>query len=131
MDILLKAAAGVLIAAIINVACVKQSKEISVLLVLAVCAMVATITFEFLDDIIVFLRKLESIGNLNHSILTILLKSVGIAILAEITTLICADSGNNAFGKVLQMLATVMILWLSLPVFTQLIDLTQEILGAV
>jgi hypothetical protein len=43
--------------------------------------------------------------------------------------MVCADAGNASLGKVLQILASAVILWLSLPVFTALIELIQKILG--
>ena len=49
----------------------------------------------------------------------------------EITSLICTDAGNAALGKSVQILATCGILWLSIPLFTSLIDLLNKILGEV
>lgn len=131
MDIFVKTTAGVLIAVVLSVVLEKQGKDLSVLLVLAVCSMVAVAAMEIFREIISFLRRLESLGELNHDILTVLLKSVGIALLAEITALVCADSGKGALGKVLQLLATAVILWISLPLFTELMDLVETILGSV
>ena len=70
-------------------------------------------------------------GNLEPELLHSVLKAVGIGLLAELTGQICADSGNASLGKSLQILATAVILWLMLPLFTQLIDLLEEILGAI
>ncbi len=131
MDIFLKTTAGVMIAVVLSVILAKQGKDLSVLLVLAVCAMVAVAAMGFIGDVIEFLRKLESIGNLNHDILTVLMKCVGISMLAEITALVCSDSGNAAMGKVLLLLATAVILWLSIPIFEELIELAEDVLGAV
>ena len=130
MDIFLRVTAGILIAVVLNVVIAKQGKDISLLLVLAVCTMVATVAVEFFREIITFLRKLESVGNLNGGMLKILLKCVGIALLSEISGMICTDFGNASLSKILHMLATAVILWLALPVFTELIELAEQILGA-
>ena len=61
--------------------------------------------------------------------LTILLKVVGTALIAEIVTLVCMDGGNASMGKALQFLAAAVILWLSLPMLTALLELIEEILG--
>ena len=57
-----------------------------------------------------------------------LLKIVGICFTAEIASLICEDSGNAALGKALQSLAGAVILYLSLPMLTKLLDLVEGIL---
>ena len=61
--------------------------------------------------------------------LEILFKCVGIGLLAEISVLVCNDMGNASMGKTLQILATVVILWLSLPMLNSLLELMGRILG--
>lgn len=131
MDIFIKAAAGILVTVVLGLTLAKQGKDISVLLVIAVCCMVFAAAFHYFEDVVDFLEKLEDVGQLNSQMLTILLKAVGIGILAEIIGLICTDAGNAALGKVLQILASAVILWLSIPLFTELIGLAENILGAV
>ena len=52
-------------------------------------------------------------------------------LLAEVTELICIDSGNTALGKGLKILATAVILWMSVPLLSGLISLIEEILVSV
>ena len=106
----------------------KTGKEFSLLLTIAVVCMIAGIAVVFLQPVIAFIEKLISIGDFDSDMLKILLKAVGIGLLADITGLICADAGNSSLGKILQILASAVILWLSIPLFTSLIDLVEEIL---
>ena len=131
MDIFVKCAAGVLVAAVLIITIAKQGKDISILLVMAVCCMVLGAAVAFLQPVVDFIKQLQSIGQLDSEMITILLKAVGIGLLAEITCLICADSGNASLGKALQLLATATILWLSLPLLNELIELIDNILGAI
>lgn len=131
MDIFIKASAGVLIAAVLSLILSKQNKDFSVLLVICVCSMVAVACFRYLRNIIEFVQLLESKAKLNSDMISILLKSVGIGLLSEITSMICTDSGNAAFGKVIQFMSSAVILWLSIPLFTQLLELVESVLGAV
>jgi stage III sporulation protein AD len=78
-----------------------------------------------------FVENLQSVGGMNDEYLSILLKVVGIGFLAEITSLVCADAVNATLGKVLQILASCVILWLSLPLLNGLIELVQDILGEI
>lgn len=131
MDDFVKCAAGILIAVVLILTISKQEKDISILLIISVCCMVLVVAAAYLQPVIDFLRQLQSIGQLDSESITILLKCVGVGLLAEITCLICADSGNASLGKALQLLATATILWISLPLLSELMELIDKILGAV
>lgn len=120
--------AGVLIAVVMHLVIQKQGKDIALILSIGVCVMVMAAAMGFIKPVIEFVDKLSVLGRLNASHIQVMLKAVGIAMIAEITQLICADSGNGALGKGIQFLAGAVILWLSLPIFTSLIELVQRIL---
>lgn len=130
MELFIKATAGVLIALILCLIISKQGKDMAILLVLAVCCMVLTAAITSLKPVLDFFEKLEAIGKLDSALVKTLLKAVGIGMLAEIAGLVCSDSGNSAMGKVLHILASAVILSLSVPIFTQLLDLIETILVA-
>lgn len=131
MDVFLKASAGIFIAVILGLTLAKQGKDLSLLLTIAVCCMVVTAAVTYLQPVIDFLRRLETIGQLDPNMFQTLLKAVGIGLLAEIMSMICNDAGNASLGKTLQILATAVILWMSIPMLNALIDLIDNILGAV
>lgn len=130
MDNFLKIAAGVLVALVLYLVLNKQEKDFSVLLTISVCCLVVISSVSFLRPLIDFIEKLEGLGNFDSDILKILLKAVGVGLLAELVTLICIDAGNNSMGKCLQILASIVILWLAIPLFSRLIDVIQEVLVA-
>ncbi len=131
MDLFLKAAAAVLLAVILYLVVNNRSKELAILLTLAVCSMIVVAAGRFLHPVLAFAENLQSVGGMNDEYLSILLKVVGLGFLAEITSLVCADAGNATLGKVLQILASCVILWLSLPLLNGLIELVQDILGEI
>lgn len=131
MDTFLKALAGVLVTLVLYLVLLKQSKDISALLTVMACCMITAVAVKYLDPVFVFFGKLEVIGNLDSNMLEVLLKAVGIGMLTEVAGLICTDAGNAALGKTLQILASGTILWLSVPLFTSLIELVEEILVSI
>ena len=131
MDVFIKAAGGVLIALVLYLILAKQGKDFSLLLSVAVCCMVAGAAMTYLEPVIVFFKKLQALGQIDTEMLTIILRAVGIGLLSEITCLICTDAGNAALGKTLQLLASAVILWMSVPLFNSLITLVEEVLGSV
>lgn len=131
MDGMIKAAAVALIAAILGIILQRQGKEYTLLLVLAVGAMGACLALSYLKPVLSFLERLQVLGNLDSEMLKILLKAVGIGLIGEITAAICADSGNSSLGKMLQLLSAAVILWLSLPILEQVMELIEDILEGI
>lgn len=131
MSIFLKSTVVILVALIFYLILLKQGKDISSVLTIAVCCIVGIVAMEYLTPIVSFINDLQELGGLDSQMLTIILRCVGIGLISEITSLICADAGNAAMGKVLQLLATLVVMWLSLPMFMAMVELIKEILKQV
>lgn len=131
MELFWKAAAAALITAVLGLTLGKQAKDISTLLTMAVCCMVVVIAFAYLEPVLDFLRELEALGDLQGDMLGILLKALGIGLVAEVAAMVCADAGNASLGKTVQMLGGAVILYLSLPIFNALLELIRQILGEI
>ena len=129
MDRFFQAAAGIMAAVIMWIILSKQGKEYALILSLGACCLVLVGAFRFLDPVLDLLRKLQSLGNLQPEWLSVMLKAVGIGLVVEMGSLICADAGNSALAKTLQILGAIAILWLSIPLINSLIALLEQILG--
>ncbi len=129
MDTFWKAAGAVLIALILSLSLEKQGKEFGVLLTTALCCMLGIGFFVLLGPVLDFLYELQALTELDGGTLKILLKLVGISLVGETASLICADAGAGSLGKGLQLMASGVILSLSVPVFRSLLQVVQEILG--
>lgn len=131
MELFLKASGAVLLSVILILAYEGQSKDLSVVLLIGVCCMTAAAAMDYLKPVIQFVRQLEQLGGIDGSTVKVLLKAVGIGLISELCALICADAGSSSLGKGIRLLGSAVILWLSLPLFTVLLDLLQRILGEV
>ena len=129
MTLFLRSCGVVFLAVILNLTLKNHNKEISAILAIAGCCMTALAALDYLKPVISFLETLEILGGLNDSLVETLLKVTGIGIISEIAMLVCKDAGNESLGKSLQLLGTAVILFLSMPLFTALIDLMQKIMG--
>ena len=125
----LQTSAGVLIGVILALILGKQSKDWALVLTVAVCCMVLSVAAVYLEPVLDFADRLTQQAGLDGDMLGILFKAVGIGLVGEITALICQDSGNAALGKGLQLLASVVVIWISLPMMEALLELVQQILG--
>lgn len=129
MEVFWKGIGAVLVTVILGLALRKNGMETGLLLTLAGCCLVAFGALTYLKPVLDFVRELQEVGQLDSDMLRIVLKAVGIGLVGEISALICADAGNGALGKTLQLLTSSVILWLSLPLMTGLLELIQEMLG--
>lgn len=122
-------AALVIVAAIMNQLLSKQGKDFALLLTLAVCCTVAVVAMEFLQPVLEFTRQLQQLASLDQDALSILIRAAGIGIITELTQLICADAGEKSLGKVLQLVGTAAIVYLSLPLMSGFLELMENVLG--
>lgn len=123
--------AAVLIGLILSLVISKQSKDMSLLLTLAVCVLVCLGALEFLEPVTELLRELRRLGGLDSEAVSILMKAALIGLLSELMGLVCADVGEGALGKALQILSNAAVLWLSIPLLRQLITMVGEVLAEI
>lgn len=131
MELFFKTCGGVLIGVVLLLVCSNFGKDISLCLSLCVCVLVLIGACSFLSPVMDFLREMETIAGLDSSMMKIMLKSAGIGLIGEVAGMVCADSGHSSLGKAVQLMGTGTILWLSLPLFSAVLDLLREILGQV
>lgn len=131
MDIFSKAVSMALIAVVLCLFVSKRDKEIAMLLSIAACCMLLIVAVQYLKPVFEFFNQLKTLGNFDGGMLSILMQAVGVGVLAQIMSMVCADAGFGAIGKALQILATAVTMCLSLPVFQSLIDLLEGILNGI
>lgn len=128
MNIFLKSVIGTLVSLVLYLVLSKQGKDISALLSIAVCCMLGACAISCIRPVITFLEHLSELSGIDLPLFQTVLRTTGIGLLAEFVSLICTDAGNSAMAKSIQLLAGIVVLWLSLPIFTQLIELIEETL---
>lgn len=128
MDKFYAATAAILLTAVLVLVVRKQNGEMGMLLGLCGCCMALAVAFGFLSPILSFMKRLQQLASLDGNMLQILLKVTAVAFTAEIAGAVCADAGNAALGKSLQLLSAVVILYLSLPMLESLLELLERIL---
>ena len=126
MTLYWKALAGVLLAVVLILTLRRQ--ELGLVLGITVCTMAALAAAAYLEPVMDLVNTMQELGGLDEKLLKILMKAVGIGLLTEIAGMVCADSGNSSLGKAMQLLGTAVILWLSVPLFSALMEMIREIL---
>ena len=126
-----KAVGFILISVILGLTIEKSQKDYAAVLSMAVCTIAATVIFLYLEPVLQLLQELESLILHGSEIPGILIKALGIALVAEVAAMICCDSGNSTLGKTLQMLGTTAVLCMSIPIFQLLLTTVRDILGTI
>ncbi len=128
MDLFWKAIGAALICAILALLLAKQAPDMGLLMTLAGCCLIALAAMNYLGQITDFLARLEQSTGLDQALVGLLMKIVGLGIVGEFAVMVCTDAGNTALGKVLQLLTSLAILWVSLPLFEALLELIDRTL---
>lgn len=129
MTVLIQAIAGALIAAILIAMLQKQSKDMAMLLSIAVCAMILVIAASYLRPVVELVNNLRDTAGIDDELVSVALKAVAVALLTQFTALICTDAGNSALAKTVELLGAAAILWLAIPLMNALLELIQKITG--
>lgn len=124
-----KTVAMVLVTSVLCIAVGRQTKEFSVILAMvALCIAAGTLT-SYLEPVFEVINKLELMGNIQNGIISILMKISGIALVSELAGMVCMDAGNGSLAKIVQIVGSVAILYLSIPLIELFLTLIQDLLG--
>ena len=128
MEHFLQAAALALVGAVLALVLQKQSKELAVLLTIGCSAMILTLCARFLEPVVDFVTQLRLLGNLDGEMVSILLKTVGVGILAELAAAVCEDAGEGTLGKMTRICGSAAAIYMALPLMTAVLDMVSGLL---
>ncbi len=120
---------GVGLIALIIIIILKQYKpEFVIYVSLLAGAIILLLSLDKISGIISLLNNLSTKANVNNQFLTILLKITGIAFLTEFAVSICKDSGETAIASKIDLGGKVIIVGMSIPIISALLELMIKIL---
>ena len=120
---------GIGFIALVIVIILKQYKpEYAIYVSIIAGILILFLSMEKLSGIINLLRAIADKTYINKQFLGILLKITGIAIITEFAVSICADAGEKAIASKIEMGSKVIIIAMSIPIISSLLELIIEIL---
>lgn len=112
------------IVAVILILLIKQQKpEIAILLTIVAAVAILLFAMLKLGDIFTLLDSLVEKSGINKDFLSIILKITAIAYIVEFGKNICMDAGQSAIATKLEMAGKVIIVTLSLPIVSSLVNI--------
>lgn len=125
------ALAGVALMAMMLAVTLRDVKrEYALLISLGCGALLTAWAVAALLPVVEQLRALVELTGLDSEYAGILLKSLGVAVCAQLACDACKDAGETAVGGKVEFCARVCLLTLSLPVFAELLRIVTELFGA-
>lgn len=120
---------GVGLISLIIIIIVRQYKpEFTLYVSLLAGALILLFIMDKIGGIINLLTSLSNKTAINNEFLTLLIKITGIAFLTEFAVSICKDSGESAIANKVDMGGKVIIVAMSIPIISSLLETIVEIL---
>ena len=120
---------GIGLLALIIIVILKQYKpEFSIYVSMIAGVLILVLSIQKLTGIINLLQSLANKTYINKSFLSILLKITGIAFITEFAVSICSDAREKAIASKIEIGSKVIIIAMSIPIITSLLELVIEIL---
>ena len=99
-------------------------------IIIGVCGgiLVLSQTINYIFEIISSFTSLVEKTGLNIGLFKIILKIIGIGYLTEFSANLCTDSGNASIGNKIIFAGKILILFIAMPIVTNVIDIIMELL---
>lgn len=120
---------GVGLISLVIIIILRQYKpEFTVYVSLAAGAIILFMVMDKLAGVVSLLNNLTAKTSVNTQFVSILLKVTGISMLTEFAVSICKDSGETAIANKIDLGGKVIIIAMSVPIITALLELIIKIL---
>ncbi len=120
---------GIGMVSVIVIIIIKQYRpEFAIYISIITGVIILLLVMDKLEGIIRLIQSISTKTNINEQFLTILIKITGIALLAEFAVSICRDSGESAIANKIELGSKVIIISMSIPIITSLLEVMINIL---
>ncbi|MBR6413760.1 MAG: stage III sporulation protein AD [Oscillospiraceae bacterium] len=128
MTSLTKLSALSVLAALMILVIKKQSPELALILSLCACALGAILVLESVSPVLQLAHSLADRAGLEPTLAAPLWKCLGLGLLTELSSGICADAGQGALAKLVELGGGVLCLCVSLPLVQAVLALIEGLL---
>lgn len=107
----------------------KHRAEFALLLSLCAIALLGICLLGLLKPLLTFLTKLQALAGVNSALMEAMLKVIGIGILTQLASTVCADAGENAVAKTVELCGGALAVCVALPLMEAVLELLQTMGG--
>lgn len=128
MELLIKTAAVCVPAALMAAVLKKDSPVMAMLIALAAGCVILFTSIGAIREVSDFMREVAEEANVSAAVLVVLLKTVGIALIARLASDLCRDAGLGAAASAAELAGTAAALYTALPVMRGVFHMIKELL---
>lgn len=122
--------AGIGIAATVIAVFIKNQKpEFAIQISLLAALIIFAAVLPYLSAIVKMFESLSDTAGLETAYIGLILKVIGIAYVAQFASELCHDAGEGAIASKIELAAKIIIMTLSLPVVSGLLETVREIIN--
>ena len=115
--------------ALIVIIVIKQYRpEFAIYISIIAGVLILMLSLHKIGEVVSLIQGISEKSGINGKFLSILLKITGIAILTEFAVSVCKDSGESAIASKIEMGSKVIIISMSVPIISSLLELMMTIL---
>lgn len=120
---------GIAIIALIIIIMLKQYRpEYAIFISILTGILILFLVMDKLEGIINLITSIQSKFSINTQFITLLIKITGIAFLSEFAVSLCKDSGEAAIASKVELGAKIIIISMSIPIISSLLEIILKIL---
>ena len=123
MELIFKAAAVSLMAAVVGLIIRRYNPEISVLLSPCTVVMIGIAAMSFAGELKTFVKSVKTIVGTSDVLIAPILKCVAIAIVTKLTTELCKDSSQSASAAAVELAGTVCAMSVAMPLIMSVLKM--------
>ena len=123
MNEIFKIAAVCLVAVGLLLAVKKHNPEAAFVTTLAVCIGVLAFAIPVFGRVNLFLQDLMRLTNISPAVVAPLIKVTGVSVVAKVVADICRDSGESSVAYTVELTASLLCVFISLPLVSSVISL--------
>ena len=128
MDDVLRLSAMAVLSCLLILTIKKQSPELGMILSLCACAIGAGFLLEAVRPILLLAETLAEKAGLSSELSAPLWKCLGLGLLTELSAGLCADAGESALAKLVELGGSILCLAVSLPLLQAVLAMIEELL---
>ena len=128
MDVLVKVLAVAVTGSVLGLVIKKNSPEMALLLTIALAVFAVSLSAKIVSEILEFVKSVSDAAGISPSVLAIVLKTVGIAVVTKISADISKDAGQLSVASNVEFAGAAVALYIALPLFKTVVSMIDSLI---
>ena len=113
-----------------SVALKKYNGELAALMIISAIMLICFTALPALSQIFDSVNDLTATANINNNYISVLIKSLGICYITQISVDICKENGSGSIASQIEIVGKLIILLLAVPLYGEFIEMIYNFLSA-